>query len=212
MITLDTYLASDHHFGHKTISSFEPSRLTLGEFPEQTIIDLHNSIVRPNDQVLFLGDFSFKNPLDYSGRLKGNLSLILGNHDRKGQQPYTDFERVYRGCHIDWNGLELIYHDSDPLLSAVIQEVEGIQIGFCHYTIGYHDYYDDQRTLAKQLAYRKEVLDKLFDTMSVEVVIHGHLHSRSVAEGKYKYINVCLEHQEFKPMKLGNILEREGLL
>ena len=66
MIDLNTWVASDHHFGHANVNSFVPKRLEYSSNPEEFMIEKHNELVGKFDNVLFMGDFSFKNPLDYS--------------------------------------------------------------------------------------------------------------------------------------------------
>ena len=206
-ITRDTWITSDHHFGHENIIKFEPVRKEiLGEDWERPLINLHNALVKPSDHVLFLGDFSFRDPLSYSSRLNGRKELILGNHDRKGFQPYKDFEHVYKGVTVDWNGRLFTHRTDDELLSALIQEVDGVMCGFCHYTPGYHDQYDDQRESAKVIKERKEILDELFESFGVEVVFHGHLHSKLAVSPRYDYRNVCLEHHGMQPVRVGDLL------
>lgn len=209
-ITENTWISSDHHFGHKNITEFEPRRLDTpyGQNWEGYVIKQHNSVVGEHDSVLFLGDFSFLDPLKYSQRLNGRKSLILGNHDRKGLQPYKDFVHVQRGISVDWNGKELKYVSDDALLSGIIQDIGGVVCGFCHYTPGYSDEYDDQRSSGIMIKHRKKVLDEFFDSMGVEVVFHGHLHSKLAIGNKYKYINCCLEHHNLIPVKVGELLEK----
>lgn len=65
LITENTFLASDHHFGHANITKFEPLRAQTAELygytnHEDMLIEWHNSVVKPDDVVLFLGDFAWK--------------------------------------------------------------------------------------------------------------------------------------------------------
>jgi calcineurin-like phosphoesterase family protein len=54
---------------------------------DETIISNWNSVVKDEDTVYHLGDFSFKgrSPSFYRRRLKGTVYLVWGNHDRKSQ-------------------------------------------------------------------------------------------------------------------------------
>ena len=80
------FFASDHHFYHKRIREFSP-KTRRGESVEEMnelLIQAHNSIVKQNDLVYFLGDFSFGNAEQtkrIAMRLNGQKHLILGNHD-----------------------------------------------------------------------------------------------------------------------------------
>jgi len=208
MLTLDSFITSDHHFGHASIAHFEPMRQQLlGEDWEKGLIARHNSVVSPTDTVLFLGDFSFLDPLRYSPLLNGHKLLILGNHDRKGLQPYRDFAYVQNGITVNFDGHIFTQPSDDLLLSAYIQTMDGQRLGFCHYTPGYHDIYDDQRESAMALHNRKMHIDEIFTYFGVTTVLHGHLHSRpQLSPGKYRYINCCLEHHNMMPQRLGDLL------
>ena len=63
----NTWIISDTHIGHKNILDFEPCRLTQiridgyeADEHDQWVIDNWNSVVKPDDVVLHLGDFAFK--------------------------------------------------------------------------------------------------------------------------------------------------------
>jgi calcineurin-like phosphoesterase family protein len=71
LITENTFIVSDTHFGHgddsRGILLFEPCRLTQmlidgykANEHDQWMIDNWNATVKPNDVVLHLGDFAFK--------------------------------------------------------------------------------------------------------------------------------------------------------
>ena len=66
LITEDTWIISDTHFGHKNILEFEPCRLNPMRIDgydahehEEWIIENWNNTVKPGDTVLHLGDFAF---------------------------------------------------------------------------------------------------------------------------------------------------------
>lgn len=96
------YFVSDNHYFHKNILTYcRDTR--LGETVEEMnslMVDAHNSVVRQEDTVYFLGDFSFgtveqtKTVLDY---LNGKKHLIYGNHDqviRNSSMLQSSFESV----------------------------------------------------------------------------------------------------------------------
>ena len=76
-----TFLTSDHHFGSYRL----PSIFRVFTKDEEDIaIDKWNSVVKKNDTVIYVGDFSDCNLTDlieYRKRLNGNIILIKGNHD-----------------------------------------------------------------------------------------------------------------------------------
>lgn len=211
-ITLDTFIASDHHFGHSKIEQYEPSRGRYRELGftsmEEMLIHNHNSKVSPEDTVLFLGDFSWNDPKNWISKLNGKKYLVLGNHDRKSDVSYEGFEGVFRGLYVDINGLLFNYSSQDPLLSALIMPLNGTMVCFSHYSVGYEDVYDHQN--GTQIQIRKHITLDLFNTVSSEcggTVIHGHLHSHLAEHSEnIEYVNVCLEHTNFAPIRLRDLL------
>lgn len=81
------FVTSDNHYFHKNIMKFCPQTrpfTDIGDMTEKMIL-AHNRVVRPEDDVYFLGDFSFGNATqtrDVIHRLNGRLHLVYGNHDR----------------------------------------------------------------------------------------------------------------------------------
>jgi calcineurin-like phosphoesterase family protein len=86
-----THFISDTHFGHAGIIKLcgRPFVDGAGE-PDvrsmhQTMIACWNAVVRPNDDVIHLGDFAYRADshvmYDIFGKLNGRKHLIAGNHD-----------------------------------------------------------------------------------------------------------------------------------
>lgn len=79
------FFVSDHHFGHSGIMDFESRPFETVDDMNKVMIDRWNAVVRPEDKVFHLGDFSFLNKEKTAGivsQLRGYKHLILGNHDR----------------------------------------------------------------------------------------------------------------------------------
>lgn len=95
----------DHHFLHPAILRFtdssgnriRPDFDTLEQMHED-MIEKHNSVVKVQDKVYFLGDVTFKVNSEFNNimsRLNGHKRLIVGNHDRiKGTDLIRWFEKV----------------------------------------------------------------------------------------------------------------------
>ena len=60
------YVISDHHFYHSNIIKYTRDNFKTLEDMHENIIKSHNSIINPDDIVIFLGDFSFKKSSIYS--------------------------------------------------------------------------------------------------------------------------------------------------
>ena len=87
------WFTADTHFGHSNILRYcERPFDNIGEH-DLALIDNWNSCVRPGDTVFHLGDLA----LASKGRLKsiierlnGQITLLLGNHDKQSARHYLD--------------------------------------------------------------------------------------------------------------------------
>jgi calcineurin-like phosphoesterase family protein len=78
------YYLSDTHFDHENIIKLSQRPFKSIEAMNKKLIENWNEVVRPNDEVYFLGDLCYKGkPLDFLRQLKGKKFLIVGNHDTK---------------------------------------------------------------------------------------------------------------------------------
>ncbi len=93
------FFIGDHHFGHSNIIKFEPIARPFNSIQEhdKELISRWNNIVRVDDIVFHLGDFSMSAKDIYiAGLLNGHKRLILGNHDKNDMSLYTPhFEKIY---------------------------------------------------------------------------------------------------------------------
>jgi len=212
----DSFVISDTHFDHDKIFRFEPIRADwLKENDLEVNIENHNELlikawnmtVKPDDIVIHLGDFSWKSPQKFVNRLNGRKILILGNHDRKGEQVYKDFEYVVRGYQDLSKGFLQVTESDDRLFSCL--QVDNII--FSHYPIKTEEIEGNRRkeSLIK-INERIDALKVIRGKISCLTVlnIHGHLHSKC-AENKWflHYKNVSCENIGFKPIKVGDILK-----
>lgn len=91
------WFTSDPHYGHRNIikyshrpflfdkqKGFVDQNLDVNAMDE-ALIQNHNSVVKPQDRVYFLGDFAFykdqRKTIDVLRRLNGSKVLVCGNHD-----------------------------------------------------------------------------------------------------------------------------------
>jgi calcineurin-like phosphoesterase family protein len=211
LITEETFILSDHHFGHKNIGEWEPDRIIraqeLGfESFEEMLVTKHNKVVKDSDVCLFLGDFSFSSPADWVKKLNGIKILIRGNHDTRGTQAYKDFDYVVDGICIDWNGRTFVHKIEDFMLSAIVKDINGHSCIFSHYPLWFDDEYNRQN--GSKILERMQILEEIADSFGVEKIVHGHLHSKiaSVPEMFIEYINTCCEHHDYTPRKLKDLI------
>jgi len=202
-INRDTFVISDHHFGHKNINKFEPIRLEMAEKlgyvdTEKMMIDLWNSVVKPKDTVLYLGDFAFSGVEKNLKKLNGEVVFIYGNHDKGNLS--TDFIGV-KGLHIQFNEDELVHSMDDKLYSGIIKEIDGKMIMFCHYPLEYNDSYD---MMKEKIVNRITKLKEYYDNFGCDILIHGHVHSNSKEVNNH--INVSCEDLGFVPKRIKDLI------
>lgn len=215
LIDGNTWVTSDHHHRHKQIEEFEPSRIhkaiELGfDSYEDMLVHNHNQLVKQDDIVLFLGDFSFSSPAPHIRRYNGQKILIVGNHDTRGNNAYESagFDAVIRGIYVNFN--DNIFHckHKDKQLSMLIMDIKNHRCALTHYPLGFNDSYNKQNqdgsySIQDRMNYSLEIA-RDFD---VDTIIHGHLHSKLATGNEFKYINVCVEHTDFKPIKIKDLLD-----
>lgn len=74
------FMISDPHFGHKSMS--EKRGFKTVEEHDEFIVDNWNSKVTKRDKVFLLGDITMeKSSYNILEKLKGNITVVLGNHD-----------------------------------------------------------------------------------------------------------------------------------
>ena len=117
-----TFFTSDLHFWHNNVIGFCNRPYGSVEHMNQSLIDNWNFVVKNEDHVWMLGDFSFG---DYGStaqilkQLAGHKHLIVGNHDRKGRADKL-FNR-------DWEQYFVDRHDYYRL------KVDGQKLVLCHF-------------------------------------------------------------------------------
>ena len=214
LINKDTWIISDLHLGHNNIMVFEPKRkeamkLAGFEYHEDWLVHNWNSVVKPEDTVLCLGDFAFQGVKQYTEMLNGNKILIIGNHDKtpKGQK-YKDWT-VVDGIYVRGPELssKLLGYDYDEMLSAIVLDIDDTRYMFSHYAVWDDNKFDREN---KRIAPRMDELDNLFEVLNCDYSVHGHTHSK--LSSFPNSINVSLEHLDFKPQKLSTIINSKPLI
>lgn len=134
---INTFFIGDWHLGHKNIIGYNRPEFDNIDEMHEVMIQRHNAIVKPKDNVYHLGDVCFgKHNLHIVDRFNGNKKLILGNHDHYPIKEYLHyFDRVfgvseYKGCiltHIPVHPQQFYrfklnihghVHHKDPILTA----------------------------------------------------------------------------------------------
>lgn len=93
---MNYFFTADTHFGHTNIIKYCNRPFSSVEEMDETLIQNWNSVVKKNDIVYHLGDFTFKGSKNnYASRLNGKKKLCRGNHDIKVSK--QDFTEIFTG-------------------------------------------------------------------------------------------------------------------
>jgi calcineurin-like phosphoesterase family protein len=79
------HFCSDFHFYHSRIIEYSKRPFSSVEDMNEALIKNWNTVVKPNDEVWDLGDFSFgdyNKTVSVLKRLNGRHNFVMGNHDK----------------------------------------------------------------------------------------------------------------------------------
>lgn len=116
------WLTADEHYDHDQIRIYENRPFDTLRVMNRTLIANHNSMVKEEDTVYHLGDFSMskeKRRVESTLKnLKGKHYLILGNHDYLHPFEYEDIGFIIISTALDIGELILVH---DPAKSREMQ-------------------------------------------------------------------------------------------
>lgn len=95
-----TFTISDNHFGHTNIIKHCNRPFTSVNEMNEFMVQEWNSVVKPDDTVIHVGDFAFRCNYEkltgYIKRLNGYKILVRGNHDESAAKMLrAGFDKVY---------------------------------------------------------------------------------------------------------------------
>ena len=108
----NTWFTSDLHLGHNNIIKYCNRPYKDADEMDAALINNWNSVVRPDDTIYNLGDFTFsKNAEKYLARLNGVKHLIKGNHDKQ-PSPSQGWASVndYREVRVEGQFIVLLHY------------------------------------------------------------------------------------------------------
>jgi calcineurin-like phosphoesterase family protein len=95
------YVISDNHWGHTNIIRFCNRPFSSTEEMNKFMLESWNKVIKPDDEVYYLGDFSLKftrKGIHYlMQNLNGKKYMIKGNHDRS-----ADLNNLLNSSLIEW--------------------------------------------------------------------------------------------------------------
>lgn len=108
------YFTADLHFGHEKIIKHVGRPFQSVEEMDSKLIRNWNQVIKPEDEVYILGDFTMKGPkfaAEILRQLNGRKYLIRGNHDKfADRQEFSQdlFEWVRDYSELTWNNYKFI--------------------------------------------------------------------------------------------------------
>lgn len=188
------WFTSDQHFGHQNIIKYCNRPFSSVTEMNEEIIRRHNEVVKPEDYVFFLGDFSmsFKSVELYAKRLNGKKHLIPGNHDLV--HPSHRKSKKSSAAAAEWLK-KYVENGFDSVLSIAWRTPEDLLMSHMPYKdVPDNDHEDTGERFAQ---YRLE--DK------GGFLLHGHLHGRYRKKGRL--IDVGVDAWNFTPVSLEQLQE-----
>ena len=185
----NTYVCSDEHYFHKNIIIYTGRKYKDVEEMNKALIDNHNAIVKSDDLVYHLGDFSMSNKVvpEILSQLNGSHILIPGNHDtcHPGNKKNKDKEATIREY------LSFGFKEIHIEMEMNIPEIGLVK--FNH--LPYNDpTYEDHRY--DHLKPKPTGEDYLF---------HGHVHNSWKRRGNM--INVGIDVWNYRPVSIPEIVK-----
>ncbi len=187
----DRWYISDHHLGHYNILQYGKRPFNSLAEMHDALVQFHNELVKPQDHVSFLGDFTLKRGgrLDREWiatevrRYNGHKRFYLGNHDHMPVEFYRQagFEKVYA----TWRSEEGFISSHFPLHPRSLGSATANVHGHIH-----------QHAEYEPVVFEANEVDR------------NQKSRRKLPRRVVPYINVSVEAVNYKPIHLDEILQR----
>ena len=198
------YFTSDLHLGHVRALEIMPNRPWPDvEAMNQGLIDNYNSVVKPEDTCIFLGDVIMGSKVinvpKYLPMLNGTKHLITGNHDYlpseiKKEGKLEWYENLYL-----LNGMKTVYHGCVSLY-LFTNKTTDFQIKLCHFPPA--DVEDN-----REIEYEQRYTHLRPAIAADQWLLHGHSHSREhISSVNSIHIGVDAVAWDYKPVSMDTIL------
>ena len=194
------WFASDHHFGHENMMKFfkrdgvTPLRPFVdANDMDETIIENHNRVVKPNDRVYLLGDLAIaRRNIHKAARLNGRKKLLMGNHDPFVKNQNRDY--------FELAGIEAVeaFHKFDRFVATHIPVHPSCLS--TRWNVNVHGHTHDNLVM-KPNPYMGASTRNQKITMLLQ---------QGAEVPDERYINVCMEHINYTPISLEEINARIG--
>jgi calcineurin-like phosphoesterase family protein len=202
---MTTFFTSDTHFGHARIIELSNRPFKSVQEMNEIIVHNWNALVRPDDTVYHLGDVALgpiEDSLKYISRLNGNITLIVGNHDRMFppmQKGANKAEKIET-----WKQKYLAAGFSHVLTSMDMRMASSVDGQRAEYSfrLSHFPYDGDSHGEERHREYRL--------TDNGTALIHGHTHEDkkfSRSRAGTPQIHVGQDAWEFAPVSLQAVID-----
>jgi len=117
-----TFVTSDHHFGSSGLKCFN----VFTAEQELELADKWNSVVKPEETVIYNGDFcdgTLAEAMKWRSTLNGRIILVRGNHDLFSDEIYKAlFDDVFNEIVLDKHGIT-VHHK--PARNSMCPQIYG---------------------------------------------------------------------------------------
>lgn len=199
------FFTSDTHFWHANVIRYCDRPYSSVEEMNEALVDNWNSVVRAEDTIYHLGDFSLSRRAAETilPRLSGRKILVAGNHDHCHPAHYGKREgrgRLARAQYTSW-GFEEI-HERELYLPSLAVDGSGPGVLLCHMP-----YSGTESTQERNDLYLSHRPPPLENYPAGTWLLHGHVHQAwKVAPGK-RMINVGVDVWGMYPVSSEVLLE-----
>ena len=172
---MERWVVSDHHFWHDSIITYCKRPFANSLEMNEALVEYHNSYVKPEDHVYFLGDVTMrrrgKGEKDEFKKLirsmHGHKTLFLGNHDHWPTEVYLDagFEKI----RATWRDQDGIIYSHIPIHPSSIGSARANVHGHIHNNQG-SEFEPVVKVYAKQEGIPPLRVVKPYINVSVEVI------------------------------------------
>jgi calcineurin-like phosphoesterase family protein len=171
-LSKDLFFISDQHINHERFLEFKADDGTFirpdfanVQAMNEHIVEQHNKVVKPTDEVWFLGDVVWKfnkNSRSYLLRMNGIKHLCIGNHDdAKWLKPhFEDIQLWHR------------FSDHNLLVSHV--PIHGYDLVRTKFNI--HGHLHEKRVCTDQVARQTGIFDTRYLNVGVELMGYQPIH------------------------------------
>ena len=198
-LNMKLYIADCHFFHQSLLNSMDMRPFTSVEEMNETMIERWNSKVKTHDEVYILGDFSMGSVEESEKilmRLKGKLTLIVGNHDSFAKKKSFKAERFRK------------------ITSYLETSDNGRNVILCHYPILFYNkqFSTDSEGNSKTFMLYGHVHDTFDEKLLNRFICEGKQEKRIMKDGEVKttpfnLINCFSMFSNYTPLSLDEWIE-----